>query len=334
MHRTNSVNSSERKPLIVRLRNFIGDVVLMIPALERLESSGYELHCVGKGWARSLLAGHGWEVTPYPKTFSERVATLKQLRAATIDSRPRTREINAITFATSFSSAMDMRFAGLRAFGYAVEARSLLLARTAPIVYGEHAMHSYWRLAGALLKSEEPPPPWVTLKVSEAARLEARAAIAEAGIGAGYLVAVPFAGGTFEKLDKRWPHFAAWVAAASREFKRDIVLAPGPDEVEEARQRYPSAKLLPKLSIGAYAALMQEAALTISNDTGPGHIAASVGGNLLSVLGPTKREQWGALGARVDIVQSYPEWPSVDAVMNKTRHLLAESERPLQSAKC
>ena len=102
-------------------------------------------------------------------------------------------------------------------------------------------------------------------------------------------------------------------------------MAPGPDEMDEARAASPSAKLLPGLALGAYAAVLRDAALTISNDTGPGHMAASVGGKLLSVLGPTKVEQWGARGAQVTVVQRYPEWPSADAVAERAVALLAAS---------
>ncbi|MGL5003225.1 MAG: glycosyltransferase family 9 protein, partial [Casimicrobium sp.] len=297
----------------------IGDVVLMIPALERLEAAGYELHCVGKGWANSLLEGHGWSVASYPKTFRERVRVLSSIRqrVARDDSG-----INAITFATSFSSAMDMRFAGLKPFGYAVEARGIFLKRSANIVYGEHAMRSYWRLAGALLRDDAPPPAQVTLRVSDTARVAATQALASAGVREGYIVAVPFAGGTFEKLDKKWPHFAAFVGRLIDDTGRDVVLAPGPDEIDLSKQLFPRAKLLTSLSLGPYAAVLQQAALTVSNDTGPGHMAASVGGKLLSVLGPTKIEQWGALGEHVRVVQSYPEWPSVDAVLDAARRFI------------
>ena len=89
-----------------------------------------------------------------------------------------------------------------------------------------------------------------------------------------------------------------------------------------ARAVAPQAKLLPKLDLGPYCAVLRDAALTIANDTGPGHITASVGGRLLSVLGPTKIEQWGPRGPHVTIVQSYPEWPSVDAVANAALSLL------------
>ena len=315
--------SSARKPLIVRIRNFIGDVVLSVPALDRLDDAGYELHLVGKPWARSLLEAYGWPLMAYPKGFSARRTVLRNVAAplraadASFDQR-----VNAITFATSFSSALDMRTAGLRPYGFAVEGRSFLLKKTAKIVYGEHAMDSYWRLTGAFLNDTAPPPSSVKLRIGDAAEAAADAALAAAGVRPGYVVLVPFAGGTFEKLDKKWAHFAA-LAPQLVATGRDAVMAPGPDEVDAARAVLPSAKLLIKLDLGPYAAVLRRAALTIANDTGPGHMAASVGGNLLSVLGPTKIEQWGPRGPNVQVIQSYPEWPSVDSVADAARALLS-----------
>ena len=310
------------RALIARIRNFIGDVVLLIPALERLQRAGYDLHLVGKPWATSLLEAYDWPVTRYPKGFSERRATLKRvaepLRARDPGFASR---MNGITFATSFSSALDMRAAGLKPFGYAVEGRSILLTKSAPIVYGEHALESYWRLTSHFLNDQTPPPDAVKLHISAAADLAALAALDTAGVKPGFIVLVPFAGGTFEKIDKKWPHFAA-LATALASTGRDIVMAPGPDEMDAARTVCPTAKLLPRLELGPYAAVMRDAALTISNDTGPGHMAASVGGNLLSVLGPTKVEQWGPRGPRVTVVQRYPEWPSVEMVSERALSLL------------
>ena len=310
------------RPLIVRIRNFIGDVVLLIPALARLQHAGYDLHLVGKPWASSLLEAYGWPVTRYPKRFLQRRATLKAvaepLRARDLSFASR---MNAITFATSFSSALDMRAAGLKPFGYAVEGRSILLTKSAAIVYGEHALLSYWRLTSHFLNDHTPPPDAVNLRISAAADRAAQSALAALGVKPGYIVLVPFAGGTFEKLDKKWPHFAG-LAAALQSTGRDIVMAPGPDEMEAARAVCPSAKFLSKLELGPYAAVLRDAALTISNDTGPGHMAASVGGNLLSVLGPTKIEQWGPRGPQVTVVQRYPEWPSVAMVSERALSLL------------
>ncbi len=177
-------------------------------------------------------------------------------------------------------------------------------------------------MTGAFLDDTSPPPAAVGLRVSAAAETSANAALAAAGVRPGYVVLVPFAGGTFEKLDKKWEHFAA-LAQQLAATGRDIVMAPGPDEVDAARAVLPSAKLLIKLDLGPYAAVLRRAALTIANDTGPGHMAASVGGNLLSVLGPTRIEQWGPRGPNVQVIQSYPEWPSVEAVAGAARASLS-----------
>ena len=314
--------TSSPRPLIVRIRNFIGDVVLGVPALERLQRAGYELHLVGKSWAKSLLEAHGWPVTRYPKSFGERRAVLREVsKPLRAKDKSFDQRVNAVTFATSFSSALDMRFAGLKPFGYAVEGRSFLLSQSAPIVYGEHALDSYWRLTSALLNDSTPNPHTVHLRVSENAKDAARAALQSAGVRPGYIVLVPFAGGTFEKLDKKWPLFAP-LAERLAATGRDLVMAPGPDEMDIARAIFPHAKLLPKLELGPYCAVLRDAALTIANDTGPGHMAASVGGRLLSVLGPTKIEQWGPRGPHVTIVQRYPEWPSVDAVVEAASPIL------------
>ena len=52
---------SPSRPLIVRLRNWVGDVTLGVPTLQRLADHGYALQLVGKGWARDLLAGQGFD---------------------------------------------------------------------------------------------------------------------------------------------------------------------------------------------------------------------------------------------------------------------------------
>ncbi len=312
----------------MRVRNFIGDVVLLLPALERLDDAGYSLVLLGKPWLASLLdeylVSHGWRVHAYPKKYRDRVALLKSLAADAAREDPDFHQrVNAITFATSFSSALDMRSAGLKTFGFAVEGRSLLLAGRAKIVYGEHALDSYWRLVNAFFGTALVAPAHVRLRVSDPAEKQARAALTAAGISSKYVVLVPFAGGTFEKLDKKWDGFPA-LATRLHALNYKLVLAPGPDEEADARVRFPSAKVLSRLPLGAYCAVLRDAALTIANDTGPGHMAASVEGRLLSVLGPTKVEQWGARGSHVHIVQSYPQWPSVDEVATKAISLLAE----------
>jgi len=57
------------RPLIVRLPNWVGDVVMSLPTLWHLHHHGYALQLVGKRWAVPLLAGCGWPVHTLPATL-------------------------------------------------------------------------------------------------------------------------------------------------------------------------------------------------------------------------------------------------------------------------
>ena len=316
------------QPLIVRLRNWVGDVVLSVPTLVRLQSAGYELHLIGKGFAADLLRGYGWPVHKLAGTLGERVTQLRELRSVVraSDSGFRKR-INAVSFPYSFGSALEMRLAGLKAIGYAHEGRSFLLQRsvTRP-PRGEHELVVYWQLGSALLGSDATPPDRIDLRLAPEHLKQAAELRARHGIEDGFIVICPFAGGTWDDKDKTWPGFAAFAAGPLRDFGRRIVVCPGPGGEEAlAREKFPGALLLPGVGLGAYAALTQDAALMISNDTGPGHMAAAVGAPLLSVLGPSEPALWGAWGPTVHIVRGSagdPPWPSAAQVRDATAAIL------------
>ncbi|MBL8288414.1 MAG: glycosyltransferase family 9 protein [Rubrivivax sp.] len=328
-------------PLVVRLRNWVGDVLLGLPMLQRLADAGHELHLVGKGWARDLLAGHGWPVEVLPKTLRERVALLRRLREAGTAKVPaasapaRRQRIDALCLPYSLSSALEFRLAGARALGHAHEGRSWLLARALPLQRGRHELQTYWELGDALLGQAAPLPERLALKLAPAHREAAAKLRAEHGIGGdahragGAIVICPFAGGTFDKADKTWPGFAAFVhddlvPLAERQ-GRQVLVCPGPGEEAIARSDFPRALCLEGVGLGTYAALLAEAALMISNDTGPGHLAAAVDTPLLSVLGPTDPAQWRAWGPQVHLLGGNGRWPQRGEVLAAVHERLAET---------
>jgi heptosyltransferase II len=315
-----------RRPLLVRLRNWVGDVTLGVPALRRMAAAGYDLQLVGKGFAKELLAGEGWPVHALPPNAHERVALLRRLRAQAVqvDSALGSR-LNAVCLPYSFSSAFELRWAGWRTLGHAQEGRSLLLAQALARPQGQHAIAEYGQVADALLGCARavPPPERIDLAVAPAHREQALALMREHGLAPGFIMICPFAGGTFEKLDKRWPDFAAFAAAAAgADAQRRWVICPGPGEEDEARRHYTSALCLPGVRLGALAALLQHAALMVSNDTGPGHIAAAVGTPVLSVLGPTNPDQWRAWGPQVRLLGGRGPWPNAGEVQAALQQML------------
>lgn len=322
--------TSPHRPLIVRLRNWVGDVVLGVPMLQRLHDEGYALQLIGKRWAVDLLAGCGWPVHVLPKSLGERVRQLRGLARLARQADPAfDRRINAIALPYSFSSALEMRLAGLRAIGHAHEGRSLLLSHAVPHprqdarTRQQHELEIYWHLGSALLQQPKALPQQIALPISARHQEQALALQAEHRLRPGYIVICPFAGGTFAGQDKTWPEFAAFVSEDMPKWQHDVVVCPGPGEEEQATRAFAAARCLPGVDLGTYAALLKSAALMVSNDTGPGHLAAAVGTPLLSVLGPSDPSQWRAWGPTVQLVQGAGSWPTRQAVAERAHAMLS-----------
>lgn len=314
----------EARPLIVRLRNFVGDTVLSIPALRLLERHGYRLELVGKGWARGLLEAEGWPVRVRPAGLRDRVAQLRALRhSLRAEDASFDRRANMLLLPYAFSAALDARLAGLRAEGHAGEGRSWLLHRSHRRHLGEHTLQEYWRLACDVLGVQETAPAEIGLRVSAAQREAALGLLAAQGLTPGRFVLIcPFANGTVEFLDRSWPAFPDFVRRL-RAAGRQIVIVPGPAEVQGAAELYPGALRLEGVALGVYNALLQQAGVVVSNDTGPAHMAAGVGARLLSIWGPVDAARWAPWGPTVTLMRRGPgEWSSVDEVLSQVDQAL------------
>ena len=315
------------QPLIVRLRNWVGDVTLALPMLQRLAAAGYAPVLVGKGWARDLLAGTGWPVHGLPRTTRERVALLRRLRDESLAAHPgfRRAPVQALCLPDSFSSALEFRLAGLRALGHAWEGRRLLLGRAVPRPRATHEFEVYWRLGQALLGRDEPAPAAAQLQPTAAQQREAAALLAAHGLPEPVIVICPFSGGSWNGESKNWPGFADFVARDLPTLGLPVVLCPGPGEEERiARAQFPGAHLLPGVNLGVYAALLARAAVMVSNDTGPAHMAAAVGTPLVSVMGPSDPALWRPRGPaeRVQVLGGQGRWPTADEVLAAVRQAL------------
>lgn len=136
------------RPLIVRLPNWVGDVIMSLPTLWHLHHRGYALQLVGKRWATTLLAGCGWPVHPLPGGLRARARLLRQLGQEARHADPGFgRRLNMLLLTNSFSSALEARLAGLNSIGYRQDGRGLLLARAVP--QPAHPLHESQRFWGA-----------------------------------------------------------------------------------------------------------------------------------------------------------------------------------------
>jgi heptosyltransferase-2 len=321
------------RPLIVRIRNWVGDVVLGLPALRLLESHGYAPHIVARGkWAPALLAGYPWPVAVQPQGLRTKVAQLRELsRLCRQADTGFARRENAVLLPVSFSSALEMRLAGLRAVGVAKEGRSLMLARSEPWATHGHELERYWDVACRFLRVQLPPPREIGFQVSPAKADAAAQLLAAQGIASPFIMICPFAAGraaTADKAPKKWPAFAEFVREAPARLGLSLVVYPGPGEHGEAHTLYPAACLLEGADLAIYAALLQRAALVVANDTGPAHMAGALGRPVISVLGPTEAGRWAPWGSQVHVLQKPRDggtvvWPSAEEALALAQRLLA-----------
>lgn len=302
-----------RGPLLVRLCNWVGEVVLSVPAIRRLEAAGYDVHLYGKGWAPSLLEGMGLPVTVRDARRRLAIGQLRQLRDAMRAQHPGSRP-GALLFTRSFSSAVETRLAGFRPVGYAYDGRQLFLHEAYPRPRGRHAGEEYWQVVNAFLREDLPFPTRLDLSPSASQAAAASALLQRAGVGpGGYVVLCPFSGSDDREDRKVWPGFADLARQLAAQ-GRSVVVCPGPGEEAVANARAPGAVLLPGIDLGTYAALLATAHGVVSNDTGPGHIAAGVGARVISVHGPPSTAAWAPVGPRVTLFPYAGAWASVDEV--------------------
>ena len=276
-----------RPPLLVRLPNWLGDLIQAWPVVRAAATDpSRPAVFVGPAAFQPLLDARFPSATFLPWSRGRRFALLPALR--------RVRPEAALLLTDSLSSAILVALAGIpERIGYGAELRDILLtrrvprtapARTAPrireyIVLG--------RAAG--LSVEEGTPRLVALPAerSAAAALRARTGVPEGPFaviapGASYGPAKRWEPGNFAKLA---------TALHARDGTRSILAGTKEDAgpaAEVARLAGPAAfDLTGATDLASLTGLLDESVLVASNDSGVMHLAAALGKPTVAVFGST-----------------------------------------------
>jgi len=161
---------------------------------------------------------------------------------------------------------------------------------------------------GARLPGEATP----RLYLSDAERARARGILVEQGLGENedYLMIAPGASTPF----RRWPpeRYGSLAAAAKERLglRSAVTGSPGEKAIADAvvaASDGAAVNLAGRTTVRELAAVAAGARAFVGNDSGPIHLAASVGTPVVGILGPTTPEVWGARGAPRHLVESdYP----------------------------
>ncbi len=286
--------------MLVRLPNWVGDVVMATPALRALRATWPEAEIVyeGRPFLRALLGGLAW----FDGWRDERKGGARELLQRARELRAQRFDL-AVVLPDSHGAALGPWLARVpRRAGYdRSPARRWLLTDwlPQPAEGGEVVpipmVERYLRLARKLGCVDAGDATELAVEAADEATLAEK--LAGAGlddpVGAGDLLVVT-PGANFGS-SKLWPprHFAATCDELRRRHGLVPVIAPGPSEVEIARavadaMETPAVVLgEPVTSLGELKALIARARLVLSNDTGPRAMAVALRRPVVVLMGPT-----------------------------------------------
>ncbi|MDM9561832.1 glycosyltransferase family 9 protein [Bordetella petrii] len=313
--------------LYVRLPNWVGDVCMSLPSLELLRATGLPLVLCARPWARDLLAGvpaRGF-IPMRGRLLDDRRAVREHQRALGGDAA----RARGLALPDSLSSAAVFRLAGVPSAGYRDDGRSLLLRwPIAKPAAGLHAVESWHYLTRSALQrwglpaGDAQPGPRLPLPLTPEHQAAADALLRETGLaGQPFVLIAPTATGLHKGRIKVWPGFDALTRTLQAR-GHTVVMCPPPAEADEARRNAPTARLLPPLPLGAFAALTARAALVVCNDSGVSHVAAAADAFQLTLFGVTNPGRTGPWSPRAVCLGSEQAWPEAAEVERQACALL------------
>jgi heptosyltransferase II len=296
------------KSLIVRVPNWLGDVVMTLPALNALHAAGIKLVLIGKPWLANLMQDTGFSCIAGERSFSKRLYQLYQIPVK-----------DMLLITNSLSSSILARLSGKRVCGYATDYRGLLLSYKLPKPQGLHEAEIFWRIAAFAAKQYwqidlGELPKSIKLPISVNVMENIDNLLEKHRVYEPYLVLCPGAIGKGENGESKiWPYWQDLAKNFSHEFK--IVICPAKNEEESFRALLPEAVLLPNLNLKEYAAVCAKSFAVIANDSGPMHLAAAVHNKVIGIFGVTEPGRTAPLGGIH--LGSLGSWPQPSDVIDK-----------------
>ena len=273
--------------ILIRLPNWVGDLVMALPAVHALRQARPDATLVGM--ARD---GHAELVRRIPALDEVRVAptgeglslavsvwrTARQLRAERYDL--------AIILAPSFEAAMTARLAGIPVrIGEATDSRAWLLSDRVRVEPALHRSDAYLRLAARA--GAAGATTGGALRLTEADRSFAVGVVSDLGWPSG--APLVFVNPAAAKTPRAWsdPRFVRLVETLleRHEGLRVLVHEHHPFLAPDAWNRHSRVGVVRRATLVELAAVIERCVLYVGNDSGPMHLAAALGVPTIGIYG-------------------------------------------------
>ena len=310
------------KRVVVRGTNWVGDAVMTVPALRELRRLFPDAHLTlaTRSLAKGIFDGADFidEVLVHdrgPGGFRNVSAQAREWRSRRFDL--------AILFPNAFEAAL-IAFLGRARFriGYATQGRSLLLTHPLALPEWRDSRHESFYYLNIIVelelllngRSEIPEQqPTFDLSISTDRQAEALDLLRTQGARKGHPL-VALCPGSINSRAKRWPadRYAVLADRLIKELGADVVLIGSEAELAVSLEVSQQMKNEPivltgKTDLARAVAVLNEVDLLVTNDTGPGHIAAALGRPTLVIFGPTNPLTTRPLSPVAEIVRHPPD---------------------------
>lgn len=303
------MNPNDRGSLLVRIPNWLGDLVLALPVLEAAAALGAPSFFAGPDPFRSILEPRFPSTTYIPVSRARRWGAVGAIRGA----HPK----RALLLTESLSSALLVWLAGIpERIGHDAEGRGILLTRRVPRTGAARSasrVSEYQALAAAAELTPKSPTPRLVALPSEASRAERL--LEHAGLKArDYVVVAP--GASFGPA-KQWEaeRFVEAVARMTRRAERAMVIVGSAEDravatvVEDGARhaRIACVNLAGRTQLPDLVGVLGKAVSVLSNDSGVMHVAAALARPTVAIFGSTS-PVWTSVSAPL-VTNLYAAYP-------------------------
>ena len=284
--------------LLVRLPNWVGDVLMARPAVEALRARWPNVRLVGMARPRHaalaarlgvfdlIVAAPGGSGLARAAAVRAAVRTLRSLRVDT-----------AVVMAPSFEAALSAWLAGIgRRVGHDTDRRRLLLTDPVAPRTGAHRVDGYLDLARVLDAGVSPP---ATTRLALTAADRGCAARLFAAMGWPDDERPLFVNPAAAKTPRAWSaeRFQVLVERLAAAGRPVVVHDRAPFDAPPGWAAARGVALVREATLPELAGLLERCALYVGNDSGPAHLAAAVGTPTVTIHGPSSPARTAPRGA-------------------------------------
>jgi len=302
--------------IVVRAPNWIGDAILSLPAVESLSKNfpPAQIWIAAREWVKDLFISYPSIKGVFPLSNLD---SLKGTRSAAKNLKEFDFD-TGILLTNSFSSAFLFYLAKIpERWGYVRDGRGILLTRgVTPKGLGEisHQLNYYLELISGLGLKTYPSEINLPLTQEEKARAKEMLLSLNTDLKKPLVVLNP---GASYGPAKRWPasRFAELARLFQQRKNAEILIVGSSDESELAESIVSSMTKKPlsltgKTNLRLLAGLISHAAIFVTNDSGPMHLANALKTPVTAIFGPTDPRVTGPFQEpAVVIKKDVPCWP-------------------------